>query len=531
MPEAISISAQPIRAHRRYLLALVIVCLGAVGAGLVTQLHRRCIRTYDAGNYAEVAANILAGRGFSSSVVSNFYRCYPQVHHPEDRRPSSWSLVLAMSFWLAGKSAFAIVLPNLLLGLLAGPVLVYFLGRAWRLPPAAAFAAAILFLCWPYWLKATTGGEADVLFTDLTLLILLLIVVSQRRLGWVLLAGGLLGLAYTVKPAALFLIAPLGLYYWLGSGSWPTYRRALMLGGAALIALVVASPLLMRNYHTLGNPIYTTNVHTAGQMGFDESGRELMGVYWNQPRPSLAQTVRSRGLSVLGRKVGNQIVRAARDLFAGLGLIFLMPSLLVLIGRWGTRWLRLGWLAVAVWVVELAIFWAIRPRLLLPFVAVLTLSAAAGGLALDERRTRKPGTGLIVFLTIVILVAGMGIGGYWLWHHHQQADRLVMASYVTAATWIKDNLPADTIVMSHRPYLVRFYSDHPVVQIPFDSSEKMEQVISHYGVSAVVVQQSSLLQQWARELPREQLTEIIRQRRWRLAFGDRQMQVYTAASQ
>ena len=47
----------------------------------------------------------------------------------------------------------------------------------------------------------------------------------------------------------------------------------------------------------------------------------------------------------------------------------------------------------------------------------------------------------------------------------------------------------------------------------------------------MVVQQSSPLQQWARELPREQLIQIVRQRRWRLVFEDGQLRVYTVASQ
>ena len=523
-----SSSAKDIICHRRYLLALVIVCLLAVGIGIASSRRDPYLRTYDAGNYAEVARNILAGRGFTSQVVSNFYQPYPQVRHPEDRRASSWSLVLALSLLLLGKSTFALKLPNLLLGLLICPLLVYFLGRAMRMAPPAAFAGAILFLSWPHWLQASLTAEADVLFTGLTILILLLIVASHQHIGWILLASALLGLSYTVKPAALFLVVPLGLYSWLALRSVPTRQRAQWLVAALLVTLVAASPMLVRNYIAFGSPLYSTNLYTAGQMGFDDSGRALMHVYWDEQLPSLPQALRTHGLAGLLTKTGNQLVAATRNIFGGVGLFFLVPCLLVLIGRRSNRRLRLGWLALGIWVVELAVLWAIRPRLLLPFLPLVTLSAGAGGLALAERFMRRPRYAASLLLSIVMVIAGVGTGGYCWWHYQHQADRTVLASYLTAANWIGGNLPAGTVVMSHHPYLVRFYSDHPLVQLPFDRPEKIAQVISHYGVSAVVVQQSPPPQRWASELPRSELAEIAHHRGWQVVYEAGEVEVHTA---
>jgi len=179
-------------------------------------------------------------------------------------------------------------------------------------------------------------------------------------------------------------------------------------------------------------------------------------------------------------------------------------------------------------VVELAVLWAIRPRLLLPFMPLVTLSAGAGGLALAERFMYRPRYAVILLLSIVMVVAGVGTGGYCWWHYQHQADRTVLSSYLTAANWIRGNLPADIVVMSHHPYLVRFYSDHPLVQIPFDRPEKIAQVISHYGVSAVVVQQSPPPQRWASGLPRSELAEIARHRGWQVVYEAGEVEVHTA---
>lgn len=558
-----SLSANHSLGHRRYLLALLILGLLGVGIGILASRHRPYLRTYDAGNYVEVARNILAGRGFSSQVVSNFYQRYPQARHPEDRRASSWSLVLAGSLRLLGKNAIAIRLPNLLLGLLIVPLLVYFLGRTWRLAPVAAFGGAVLLVCWPHWLQACFTAQADVLFSCLTILILLAVAAGHGRIGWILVAGGLLGLAYTVKPAALFLVMPIGLYYvlsnrvarvlnlrgpearlenlayvrsapamlgstWLRSYLVPACHHARWLAVVGFVAVGVASPILVRNYVTFGNPLYSTNLYTAGHVGFDDTGRALMRVYWDEQLPSLALAIRTYGFSSLALKVGRQLVTAGVSIFGGVGLFFVVPSLLVLMRRSTYPWLRLGWLALGLWVVELATLWVVRPRLLLPFMPVVTLTAAAGGLGLAQRFVRSRRHAVILLLGVVGLVAAVGVGGYCWWRHQEHIEVATITAYATAGKWIRDNLPANTVVMSHRPYLVRFHSDHPVVQIPFDRPEKIKQVIDHYAVGAVMVQQFPPPQRWAQELPRGELAQIVRRRGWRIVHEAGEVCVYAA---
>ncbi|MCK4324139.1 MAG: hypothetical protein KAW89_06375, partial [Armatimonadetes bacterium] len=111
----------------RHFHILIAICGLILITGLITAWRAPQLGAYDPANYVEVARNLLAGRGLTSEVVGNFYRGYQSVQHAEDRRASAWSLVLAGSMAVFGESEFAATLPNLLLGLLLAPVLVYLL--------------------------------------------------------------------------------------------------------------------------------------------------------------------------------------------------------------------------------------------------------------------------------------------------------------------------------------------------------------------------------------------------------------------
>ncbi len=72
--------------------------------------------------------------------------------------------------------------------------------------------------------------------------------------------------------------------------------------------------------------------------------------------------------------------------------------------------------------------------------------------------------------------------------------------------------------MTHYPYLVRFYSDRLVVQVPFDETDAIERVWRHYGVDTVVVPTVSPRPQWARALPRRQLLELVAEQGWQPVY-------------
>jgi len=502
----------------RHFHILIAICGLMVVAGLIMAWRAPQLGAYDPANYVEVARNLLGGRGLSSEVVGNFYRRYQSVRHAEDRRPSAWSVVLAGSMAVFGESEFAATLPNLLLGLLLAPVLVYLLARKLRLPAAVCLAAGLLFVAWPYWLKESLDAGADILFTNLLLLALLAVLSAGERKGVMLICGAAVGLAYMVKPVGLLLVVPLAVYYWLDGARLSARRRLLCLVGFAVIMLLFASPMLIRNYLTFRNPIYSTNIHTAGHIKTDASGQGLLHVYWGESLPSLGRWLSQAGLSGLAATTIRELGAALALLFGGVGLFFVIPCLIIILGVGYHRQVRNLWVFAGLLVLELALTWIVLPRYLLVVLPVVAISAATGGMMIAQRIwaiRRDAEAGL---LAVVLLVASVGIGGYVYWRVSQQSADSLRQAHIEMAGWAKQQLPEGTVIMAHYPYLVRFYSDRPVVQIPFDDADAIEQVWRHYGVGAVAVPTVLPQPDWTAGLPRRQLLELVTGRGWQRVY-------------
>jgi len=500
----------------QYFRILIAFCGLILAVGLIAVWQMPQLGAYDPANYVEVARNLLAGRGLSCEVVGNFYRCYQSILHTEDRRASVWSLVLAGSMAVFGETEFAAALPNLLLGLLVAPVLVYLLAWQLRLPSAVCLAAGILFVAWPYWLKESLDAGADVLFTVLLLLSLSAILCAAERKEAILLSGAAVGLAYTVKPAGLLLVVPLAAYYWLDQARLSIRRRLLHLAGFAVIVLLFASPMLIRNYLAFGNPVYSTNIHTAGHIRTDASGQGLLHVYWDEPLPSLSRWLREAGLWGIAATTAKQLGKALALLFGGVGLFFAVPCVIVIFGGGHHRRVRNLWVFAGLFVLELALSWIMLPRYLLVVLPVVAISATVGGLTIGWRiwpARRYAEAGL---LAVAVLVASVDIGGYTYWRV-KSGDPLRQA-HIEMAGWAKQQLPTDSVIMTHYPYLVRFYSDRLVVQVPFDETDAIERVGRHYGVDTVVVPTVSPRPRWARALPRRQLLELVAEQGWQPVY-------------
>jgi len=364
-------------------------------------------------------------------------------------------------------------------------------------------------VAWPYWLKESLDTGADVLFTSLLLLTLLAVLCAGERKGAMLLAGAAVGLAYTIKPARLLLVASVAAYYWLDQARLSTRRCLLCLVGFAGVILLFASPMLIRNYLTFGDPIYSTNIHTAGHIRTDASGRGL---------PSLSGWLSQAGLPGTAATVVGQLGRALALLFGGIGLFFVVPCVIVILGVGHHRRVRNLWVFAGLLVLELVLSWIVLPRYLLAVLPVVAISAGVGGMTIARRIwtiRRYAEAGL---LAVVLLVASVGIGGYVYWRVSEQSANSLRQAHIEMAGWAKQQLSADSVIMTHYPYLVRLYSDRPVVQIPFDDADTIERVWRHYGVGAVAVPTVSPQPRWACPLPRRQLLELATERGWQPVY-------------
>jgi hypothetical protein len=248
----------------------------------------------DAAYYIAVARNLYAGRGFTVGTVLAYQPPPPAVVGPSN---AYWGPLTSFAEWLSflfwGDHLFAALLP----GIVAGSALValtYVWGRCvlreWLLARGTATREAERAAAWlAVGASLLVGVNAQLTYQSVMgasgmlygAIAFPAIVLWERALrlprpddagrwwrrtwGWpgattaAWSAGGLLGLAYLTRAAALFLGAACATWWlWLliqrGERTVPSQRRRLVGAGAALVvgALVVVTPWLIRQQLVFG---------------------------------------------------------------------------------------------------------------------------------------------------------------------------------------------------------------------------------------------------------------------------------------
>jgi 4-amino-4-deoxy-L-arabinose transferase-like glycosyltransferase len=165
--------------------------------------------------------------------------------------------VQAASAWLFGFSPLSLLLPGAIISVVSVAVLYRILSR--RLGILAALAGALALAVFPSFVAVSRDNGVD------PLLILLMILacgaalraIEDGRWRWLIACAVLVGLAFNTKTLAAYLVVPpIALAYMLcAPGAW--YRRAGMLGAAAVvlglvsfawIAMVELTPASQRPY-------------------------------------------------------------------------------------------------------------------------------------------------------------------------------------------------------------------------------------------------------------------------------------------
>lgn len=237
--------------------------------------------THDPGGddllFMNIAWNLVTGHGYSMNGEV-----------PTAIRPPSYPFLLAGVFSVAGKSAVAARVVNVLLGAMVAP-LVYMTGLRLfgrRAALIAASAAAI----YPFWLDNGLRVLSDTLALFLVTLVVLLITYLEERPHdrALLLATGCVLAAAVLTRSELVLLLPL-LCVW----SWLFYGRlAVAARRSALLLLPVLLALggwLGRNYVVMGGVVMSSNMGQVlwGVYNDDTlTGDRLMGA-WKPPEPRL----------------------------------------------------------------------------------------------------------------------------------------------------------------------------------------------------------------------------------------------------
>jgi hypothetical protein len=303
-------------------------------------------------------------------------------------------------------------------------------GTALALRSAALFLSIpslVLVLGWPY-------IDGALVYYELAALVALLCwwqADGQQRIGWLLLAGMLLGLGLDTKYTAAFAIGAAGaLACWRSwhLGGWRTalWQASLLVG----IALLVGSPWLWRNLLLTGDPLFPYHLghlFPAGPQWDDvRTQYALEGPGWG-----LAQSWRLLTLPLEVTLYGTQ---GSVEFDATLGpLLLLLLPLGVLAWQsksskdtrrakkeetpapdapgWSERQvvgvlLAFAALLALCWDAELlSVHFARQSRLFFPLFAALTLPAAAAWLRLKRAASVLPGFHRLVSFAVVLVLA------------------------------------------------------------------------------------------------------------------------------
>lgn len=234
----------------------------------------------DEVEYLRVAQDLLARRGWT------FYEQHPWLRAP------LYPLFLAGSLWLAGGDLHRAALPNLLLGV--GVVyLVYHLTRILAPEPgeqAALLAAGAAALLQTYATFASLY-MSETLFSALFAGALLALAQVARRqaqrtstsLGWLALAGALLGLACLTRSAALVFV-PLATAWaawqvWRAGSTGAERLRGLVACCALpVICCLVIAPWTIRNCRAYGRCVLIETGFAYNLWAFYEPREELEAI-------------------------------------------------------------------------------------------------------------------------------------------------------------------------------------------------------------------------------------------------------------
>ena len=476
------------------ILILIVFCLSVFLLRLKFFSKQDFLLGYDSANYAAVADNITKGRGFCVDFVLNFYKKYPEVSHPEDRRLSINSVLIALIFLVTGKTILSAKLLNIFLGSLSIPLTTYSLARFLQLPKVLGLFAGLSVVVVHNLSEQTHTALADLLFAQFFLLFSISLIKSGVIPRWHYATGIFIGLSFLSKTQGIFLL-PIWFFHCLFIEKNYTFLKTKYFIGGFVICMLLMMPFLSRNYYLFKDPFYSTIKYNAG---FDELFdtkplaflERYLKVYWDEEPPDYLAEISNKGLFNNLKKVARQMSNAVRLI----GNPFLALSIvsLFLLNRKKVGSLLLG---VAIYALGISIFFAFHQRYEIPAIPLLiVLSWSVVYYIIIKIFNYKYFQGyeisrkmLIVCVLCFVVFCATHKNDLKLFVRGFDRPTLpFQESLIDLAKWAKTNLPSSAVVMTHDPALFNFYSGLKAVEIPYDSVEAMNKVISHYRISHAI---------------------------------------------
>jgi 4-amino-4-deoxy-L-arabinose transferase-like glycosyltransferase len=237
---------------------LILICLGALALRLALTPFVRLPGIADPNHYYNLARRLATGHGFTIDYIWQFNNPPDTITHPEDYWMPLTGVVVAASMKVFGISVKAAIVPSILIGALALPLLAYWAARQMRCTETTSLFAAAAVAVLPEFVMNSLRTDTTLLsalFVDLTILVLTHGVRHGGPRPFAM-VGVLSGLAYLVRSDGALLI-PMVFVTLLVYARWgrPYFKglnwRYLVL--VPILAVLVALPWLVRNVRETGS--------------------------------------------------------------------------------------------------------------------------------------------------------------------------------------------------------------------------------------------------------------------------------------
>ncbi len=536
---------------RPWLPGVLLACFLA-GVTLYEGAFVREMRFIGHADYADnavVARNLLQGRGFAVDYVTQFYRFYPGISHPQETWPLLQPVLIAPFFRLLGDSPTAAKVPNLLLQL--GLAIAAYALASRRFDRRIALVAVLLTLLNPFMLRLILFPTSDLAFTLFALLTLGQFFQASERerngeisvlsYGW---SGVWAGLMMLAKPnGALFVGLCLLWDFWgrLRERRWRGFLRAWLAFG--IPAALLFAPWVVRNLMLFGQPVFSTERFDAWILKYRD-WEEIYRIYCLDPAscdlPNRSWLIRygfDRVIQAIGTEFRRWWYYFSRDEGS---LLRLLGSALALwgavtLGREATgrenrpavRLYGLVGTVLAGFGLFICTYWHVEERYFVPFIPWLALLASRGlwwfhdALAYrrDERGHVVPRSlGWLGVVWIVLACSYLAqpffgeIAQKRLMDQQKQEELLAYA-------WLAEHTAPDDVVMTRVPWQLTYYTHRRSVMIPQGTVEDVLEVARLYGVRVLFWEGN------ARGL-RPALREALDKGRWPLLYDAGGIQIY-----
>lgn len=206
----------------------------------------------DACDYADLARNIAAGKGFVNHNIYPLSLSFPflrKLPQPTPLWPPGYPLILAGAFRLFSASDTTVLWLNTIFLLLTVP-LVYVLGLHFYSRGVASLAA-LFFGASQFVLYLLIIANSEIIATFFFTVFLLLLLKGRRTFSY-LVAGLLLGVLLLTRYPLIFILPAMFIY--LKKEGRFEFKRFIWL---LIIPFLIVLPWLARNYLFFGSPFFT----------------------------------------------------------------------------------------------------------------------------------------------------------------------------------------------------------------------------------------------------------------------------------